>query len=73
MMLILIWGGALLSVFGLIGLLFSMYKVATAKKNSISDQELRESIKAAMPLNLASLFVSVLGLMSVIIGVLMTW
>jgi hypothetical protein len=72
MMLILIWGGALLSVFGLIGLLLSMYKVAKAKKNSTSDQELRESIKAAMPLNLASLFVSVLGLMSVIIGVLMT-
>ena len=71
-MLILIWGGALLSVCGLIGLLFSMYKVAKAKKNNTSDQELRESIKAAMPLNLASLFVSVLGLMSVIIGVLMT-
>ena len=71
-MLILIWGGALLSVFGLIGLLFSMYKVAKAKKNNTSDQELRDSIKAAMPLNLASLFVSVLGLMSVTIGVLMT-
>ena len=71
-MLILIWGGALLSLFGLIGLLFSIYKVAKAKKNNTSDQELRESIKAAMPLNLASLFVSVLGLMSVIIGVLMT-
>ena len=71
-MLILIWGGALLSVFGLIGLLLSMYKVAKAKKNNTADQELRESIKAAMPLNLASLFVSVLGLMSVIIGVLMS-
>ena len=71
-MLILIWGGALLSLFGLIGLLFSMYKVAKAKKHNTSDQELRDSIKAAMPLNLASLFVSVLGLMSVIIGVLMT-
>lgn len=71
-MLILIWGGALLSLFGLIGLLFSMYKVAKAKKNNTSDQELRDSIKAAMPLNLASMFVSVLGLMSVIIGVLMT-
>ena len=71
-MLILIWGGALLSVFGLIGLLVSMYKVAKAKKNNTSDQELRGSIKAAMPLNLASLFVSVLGLMSVIIGVLMS-
>ena len=71
-MLILIWGGALLSLFGLIGLLFSMYKVAKAKKDNTSDQELRDSIKAAMPLNLASLFVSVLGLMSVIIGVLMS-
>ena len=71
-MLILIWGGALLSVFGLIGLLLSMYKVAKAKKNNTADQELRESIKAAMPLNLASLFVSVLGLISVIIGVLMS-
>ena len=71
-MLILIWGGALLSLFGLIGLLFSMYKVAKAKENNTSDQELRDSIKAAMPLNLASLFVSVLGLMSVIIGVLMS-
>ena len=40
-MLILIWGGALLSVFGLIGLLLSMYKVAKAKKNNTSDQELR--------------------------------
>jgi hypothetical protein len=71
-MLILIWGGALLSLFGLIGLLFSMYKVAKAKKNNTSDQELRDSIKAAMPLNLAALFVSVLGLISVIIGVLMS-
>ena len=71
-MLILIWGGALLSLFGLIGLLFSMYKVAKAKKNNTSDQELRDSIKAAMPLNLASLCGSVVGVRSVIIGVVMT-
>ena len=61
-----------LSIFGLIGLLFSMYKVALAKKKSLSDEELRESIQGAMPLNLASLFLSVLGLMSVTIGVLVT-
>ena len=60
------------SIFGLIGLLFSMYKVALAKKKSSSDEELRESIQGAMPLNLASLFLSVLGLMSVTIGVLVT-
>ena len=70
MIFVLVWGGAALSIFGLIGLLFSMYKVALAKKKSLSDEELRESIQGAMPLNLASLFLSVLGLMSVTIGVL---
>ena len=69
-MVILIWGGAAVSIVGLIGLLFSMYKVAFAKRNITSDEELRVSIRAAVPLNLASLFLSVLGLMSVTIGVL---
>ena len=71
-MIILIWGGAAVSMVGLIGLLFSMYKVASAKKNTTSDEDLRISIQAVMPLNLASLFLSVLGLMSVTIGVLIT-
>ena len=71
-MLILIWGGVAVSLIGLIGLLLSMYKVASAKKNIASEEELRVSIQAAMPLNLASLFLSVLGLMSVTIGVLLT-
>ena len=71
-MLILIWGGVAVSLIGLIGLLLSMYKVASAKKNIASEEELRVSIQAAMPLNLASLFLSVLGLMSVTVGVLLT-
>ena len=71
-MVILIWGGAVVSIVGLIGLLFSMFKVASAKKNSTSDEDLRVSIQAAMPLNLASLFLSVLGLISITIGVFIT-
>tara|TARA_B100001989_G_scaffold193994_1_gene142786 strand:- start:189 stop:407 length:219 start_codon:yes stop_codon:yes gene_type:complete len=71
-MVILIWGGAALSILGLIGLFFSMYKVASAKKNTSSDEDLRVLIQAALPLNLASLFLSVLGLISVTIGVLIT-
>ena len=71
-MFILIWGGAAISIVGLTGLLFSMYKVASAKKNITSEEDLRVSIQAAMPINLASLFLSVLGLMSVTIGVLIT-
>ena len=71
-MVILIWGGAAVSIVGLIGLLFSMFKVASAKKNTTSDEDLRIAIQAAMPLNLASLFLSVLGLMSVTVGVLIS-
>ena len=71
-MIILIWGGTVVSIIGLIGLFVSMYKVASAKKKTTSDEDLRVSIQAAMPLNLASLFLSVLGLMSVTIGVLIT-
>ena len=71
-MVILIWGGAAVSIGGLIGLVYSMFKVASAKKNTTSDEDLRISIQAAMPLNLASLFLSVLGLMSVTIGVLIS-
>ena len=71
-MVILIWGGAVVSIVGLIGLLFSMFKVASAKKNTTSDEDLRISIQAAMPLNLASLFLSILGLMSVTIGVIVS-
>tara|TARA_B100000963_G_scaffold282692_1_gene251332 strand:- start:706 stop:924 length:219 start_codon:yes stop_codon:yes gene_type:complete len=71
-MIILIWGGTVVSIVGLIGLFLSMYKVASAKKNISSDEDLRVSIQAAMPLNLASLFLSVLGLIAVTIGVLIT-
>ncbi len=71
-MIILIWGGTVVSIVGLIGLFLSMYKVASAKKNITSDEDLRVSIQAAMPLNLASLFLSVLGLIAVTIGVLIT-
>tara|TARA_Y100000589_G_scaffold171767_1_gene163093 strand:- start:306 stop:524 length:219 start_codon:yes stop_codon:yes gene_type:complete len=71
-MLILIWGGAALATIGLIGLLYSIYKVASAKKNIKSDEELRIIIQAAMPINLASLFLSIVGLISVTIGVLVT-
>ena len=71
-MIILIWGGTVVSIVGLIGLFVSMYKVASAKKNITSDEDLRVSIQAAMPLNLASLFLSVLGLIAVTIGVLIT-
>ena len=65
----LIWAGTVVSVIGLVGLVWCILKVARAKKTSQSDEELRASIQKVVPLNLAALFMSVIGLMMVIVGI----
>lgn len=64
-----IWGGAALSILGLTGILWSIVTVWKAKRADLTDDELRERIKKAMPINMGALFVSVIGLMSVIMGI----
>ncbi len=64
-----IWVGALLSVVGLIGLLLSIVKVAQARRAKLSDDELRAAVQKVVPLNMGSLFLSVIGLMAVMVGI----
>lgn len=66
---ILIWSGAALSLAGLCGLVYCILRVAKARKSGMSDDALRTEVKTVMPINLGSLFVSVLGLMLVILGI----
>ena len=66
----LIFIGTVITVIGFLGLLMSMFRVIKAKRHSTSEEELREQIKRAMPLNLGSLFLSVFGLMGVVCGIL---
>lgn len=68
----LIWGGALVSFLGLCGLILSIVRVANARRANLSDEQLRVAVQKAMPLNLGSLFLSVLGLMAVILGIFLT-
>lgn len=63
------WGGAALSVAGLIGLIACIMRVMKARKAGLTDDELRAVIQGVLPWNLASLFLSVLGLMLVILGI----
>lgn len=63
--------GAVLSVVGIVGIIISIVKVRRAKATSKDDDELRNRIQAAMPLNLGAFLVSVLGLMCVVIGVIL--
>jgi hypothetical protein len=65
----LIWIGAVVSLVGLIGLVLSILKVSKARKSNLEDEALRAAVQKVLPLNLGSLFLSVIGLMIVIVGI----
>lgn len=69
---ILIWGGAFLSLAGLFGLVWCIVFIAKARRAKLSEEEMRSRLRKALPLNLGSLFVSVIGLMLVIIGIFLS-
>lgn len=66
---ILVWVGAGISVVGLIGLVWCIAKVASAKRAGLSDEALRDAVKRVMPINMGALMLSVLGLMMVIVAI----
>jgi hypothetical protein len=68
---IVIWVGAALSVLGLIGLIWCIIRVARARKANLTDDELRAEVRAVLPYNLGALFLSVLGLMLIVVGILL--
>ena len=70
-MTLLIAAGTALSIVGLVGLLFCIYKVAKAKKDAENDEALRDSLRSVLPLNLGSLLLSAIGLITVVIGILL--
>lgn len=65
----LVWIGALVSLTGLAGLIWCITSVWKAKKAQLSDDELRAAVQKVMPLNTGALFLSVLGLMIVVLGI----
>ena len=68
---IIVWIGAALSAIGLCGIIYSIVAVARAKRAGLSDDDLRARIGAILPINLGALFISMIGLMAVIIGVML--
>jgi hypothetical protein len=68
---IMVWGGAAVSLAGLAGLLWCIVKVWRARRAGLSDADLRAAVQAVLPFNLGALFLSVLGLMMVVAGILL--
>ncbi|MBC7146551.1 MAG: hypothetical protein H5U24_14280 [Thioclava marina] len=65
----LIWAGAGVSVLGLIGILYCIIAVAKAKRAALPDDALRAKLQKVVALNMGALFVSVIGLMMVVVGI----
>ena len=64
-----IWGGAGLSLLGLLGLGWCIIKVSRAKRAQLDDEAMRIVLRKVVPLNMGALFLSVIGLMMVILGI----
>lgn len=65
----LIWGGAILTLFGLAALVWCIVKVARARKAGLDDAALRIVMQRVVAVNMAALAASTIGLMLVVVGI----
>ena len=68
----LIWIGALVTLIGLAGLIWCILKVQGARKRGLDDEALKAEIQKVVALNLGALFLSAIGLMMVVVGILLS-
>lgn len=68
----LIWAGGALSLAGLLGLVWCVLRVIRARRQGLDDEALRAVLQGVLPLNLGALALSVLGLMLVMVGLVLT-
>jgi len=69
---LMIWGGVCLSLLGLAGLIWCIFRVARARRARLQDDALRAVIQSVLPINMAAMFLSVIGLMLVVIGIILS-
>lgn len=68
---ILIWAGAAVTLAGLALLVWCILRVARVRRDTSDETILREALQRVVPLNLAALFLSMLGLMLVVVGIIL--
>ncbi|MCC5990965.1 MAG: hypothetical protein JJT99_00430 [Rhodobacteraceae bacterium] len=68
----LVWGGALISVIGLGGLVWCIIYVMRLRKQALDDDTMRARMQRAVLVNFAALAVSTIGLMMVIAGIFLS-
>ena len=68
---ILIWIGTALTVAGILGLLWCVKLVLAIKKRNLPDADTKTAMQRVIALNMAALFISAIGLMMVVVGVIL--
>jgi hypothetical protein len=66
-----IWGGAALTLVGILGLFWCVWIVLGIKRANLPDAEARAKMQRVVALNMGALAVSFLGLMAVLVGVIL--
>ena len=64
-----IWLGTMVTLAGLAGLIWCILTVTRAKRAGLSDAALKARLQQVVAMNLGALFLSVIGLMMVVVGI----
>lgn len=68
---LLIWGGAVLTAGGLVGIVWCIVAVARAKRSALDDGAMRDTMQRVVAINMGALAASMLGLMAVVLGIML--
>lgn len=68
----LIWAGALVTLVGLAGLIWCIVKVQRARAQDLDEEALKSELQKVVALNMGALFLSAIGLMMVVVGILLS-
>lgn len=69
---ILIWFGAVVTALGFVGVVWSIVLVLRARRAGLDDAGMRQKLQRALPINVGALLLSVLGLMLVVLGIVLS-
>lgn len=67
----LIWIGAVVTLVGLAGLIWCILSVQRARRDGLDDDAMKARLQRVVALNMGALFLSAIGLMLVVVGILL--
>ena len=67
----LIWIGAVVSLVGIAGLIWCVMIALRARREGLDDAAMKERLQKVVAINMGALFLSAIGLMMVVIGILL--